>query len=318
MKPNVVKTSKFSVFETSFKSTAVYSKVQIESSTKKDKLITLSHGKRISLRDFSLVLYNDFDVSVDFPTNNTFPSISVDSTNVFVLTESSKNCTKSETIQSNLICRASLFVKLLNLVNISTDFDLNSIMALTAMLNNRIHPCLYSTESAGIDILSALYLSEKSSCYVNGAICPSKIALREILDSPIKLSKSEAKHIINSSFIGIATASLLGCGATRIMEMMDCIAALSCDVYGVQTEPYDANHFEVNRQQRGQINSSSNLRILLENSKRVNKPLSNDEIALEYFARIPQVHGPAIDYCTSAIKYVIIQCRSKTYYRTNC
>jgi histidine ammonia-lyase len=171
---------------------------------------------------------------------------------------------------------------------------------LTKMLNAKIIPAFSDALSFGYELASAI-TGVDVPCYSSkGIIVSSKTAFSQMKLKAISLTQLEATFMSNKFFYTLGYASLLAGGAMNVSLTLDSIAALSCEAYGADLSNFDANSFENIRQQRGQITSASNLRNLLEGSKR----LSNSSSAISCFAVLPQIHGPAQDIIISSSKYI--------------
>jgi histidine ammonia-lyase len=170
------------------------------------------------------------------------------------------------------------------------------------MLNADIIPSFTSDSEAGLQLVKTLSGLGQSSCFANGIIVDSSEAFKGIGFEPIELTLDEAKTLAAEKFLFTGSACLLASGALSLAHIVDCIAAVSCESFGALVEPFDATHFEINRQHRGQMASASNLRLLLEGSKRTNSPVSNDLAANLAFQKLPQINGSVVETLTATTK----------------
>ena len=134
------------------------------------------------------------------------------------------------------------------------------------MLNEGIVPGFSSVEVAWMQLVMALVgakgvgmHSRSSSDLVDSSNCG--------LDH-IELTTVELGVLVSGQFFCTGSACLLAHGAANLIDAAECVSALSCEVSGVSTEPFQAENFEIARQHRGQIVSASNLMMLLEGSKK--------------------------------------------------
>lgn len=197
-------------------------------------------------------------------------------------------------------CRAALFARILSLRG-GRGIRWETFQFLVKCLNEGVVPRFSSQDLSGAQLLDFFIGSESCCCYLGDGVVRCKDAFNMMGVSAISLTPTEVSALSKGSFYSVGVSCLLSGLASNLVNSADGVAALSCEAAQVNVTPFDAVNFDIHRQQRGQINSSSNLRALLESSKRVS---STGEIK-EAFRIIPQVHGPALDLVAASVKYVI-------------
>lgn len=198
-------------------------------------------------------------------------------------------------------CRAALFARVVSLMQGRSGVRSEVMECLVEMLDANVIPNFSSSALAGLELCAALTASG-ASCSIDGVIMSSASAFALGGIEPIALSAAEVSTIKRGQFFSTGCTCLIASGAANLGVIIDCVSALSCDTFGVSVEPFDAVHFDSCRQHRGQIASATNLRLLLEGSKRTlatNASTASVDLA---FASIPQVHGPAQESTTSTVK----------------
>jgi hypothetical protein len=176
------------------------------------------------------------------------------------------------------------------------------IETLVDLLNTNVIPCFSDVMLAGAQLVAALTGSSNALFYVNDRVLSMEQVLADDLFNPVGLTASEANCLAQSPCVVVGSVSLVAAGAARLASIVDCVSALSCEAFGAAVAPFDAAIFENYKQHRGQLNSASNLRALLEGSMRVNTPSSKDDSVLRVFAALPQSTGPAVDAIVASAK----------------
>jgi histidine ammonia-lyase len=256
-------------------------------------VVNVSKGKRISLDDVANVAINHYQVVYD---------CTVESEEVFVplkavgvpLPSSARECFPS------YICRAALFARIISLLNGPLNWRHTVIETLISCLNDDVIPRLSDMHTAGNELVAAVTGTNGATFYADGKVVFVEQLVADNEFTPIGLTIFEAQSLALSAFVATGSACLTASGAVRLSSVVDGISALSCEAFGASTEAFDATIFENFRQHRGQLNSASNLRSLLEGSMRVNNP--KDQLHGRVFAVIPQSTGPAMEAITVAAK----------------
>ena len=160
------------------------------------------------------------------------------------------------------------------------------------LLNSDIIPNFTSDENAGSELIEVI--NGKGFVFVDGSIVSTETAFSSNFLTPLKLNKIEAETLKNGKFLLNGIAALLTAGANNLNITLDSISALSCEYFGANVDLFDSAVFEAQRQHRGQISSSANLKLLLDGSRRTNNPLVKLS-ASNPFSVIPQVNGSIQD-----------------------
>jgi histidine ammonia-lyase len=212
-------------------------------------------------------------------------------------------------------CKCVLDIKEKDVVTETVEKDLNSSSVLfneipiviRAGITSRIVSLLQGKSNVRLEVIK--YLAET----LNANKLPAELIdgfkhdfkLTKIISNcNLNLSNDEVYSLSNYPFISIGVGCLLAGGLQNLQSVLDSVAALSCEAYGSKFSSFDQAHFDVCRQHRGQMLSASNIRLLLEGSKRVNTIDLSKEAEEEYknFHNIPQVTGPCLEAIKIAIK----------------
>jgi histidyl-tRNA synthetase len=266
------------------------------------KSITLTAGKRVSVHDVVSVACKAHGISADLP----------ESTGTADEGESGISATsayKPEAVQTNgakaipePFCRSIYFARLVSLMQGRSGVRAAVLQYMCDVINAGIVPCFTSAKSSSRELLGALLGADGSMCYSKSGLADAKSTLSKAGLSAPTLSTSEAASIGAGSYYHTGIGSILASACSTASPMVDVLSGLSCEAFGALTDPFEAIHFETNRQHRGQMNSATNLRLLLEGSKRTNKPMKKDVTSAEPFLTLPQTTGPAQDFITTCTK----------------
>lgn len=209
-------------------------------------------------------------------------------------------------------CRAAVFARIVSLMQGKAQVRNSVIVTLLVnMLNASVVPNFSGEPLAGKELVAVLTGAETSYCYFKGSVVSTTDAFKSAGLQPVTLTESEATTLSSGLFFTTGVSCLIGIAAFNLISsVVDGVAALSCEGYGARTDPFDSTHFDLNRPHRGQMSSASNIRLLLEGSKRVNTCTSTDSVSDAAFHAAPQVHGPAQDILNMAIKALEIELNS--------
>lgn len=254
-------------------------------------------GRKVTVSDVARVAALMYSVTLDCATVEKIDSdlLHLEHKDDFALTDMKKIAENNVSYHDVSMCRAALFARIVSLMQCRSGVRSEVIETLADMLNSNVTPNFSSPELAGLE-LCAIITNTGGSCTVDGAFMSSAAAFTSGGITPIALSISEASTIKIGQFFVTGCTCLIAAGAANSGVMIDCISALSCDSFGANPEPFEAVHFDTCRQHRGQIASATNLRLLLEGSKRT--LISSSEA----FSRIPQLHGPSLEAINSTVK----------------
>jgi histidine ammonia-lyase len=260
-------------------------------------------GRKVTVSDLARVAVLMYNVTLDV---STIEKIDADLATSKTKVESSIpeliNVAENDHVTYDIsFCRAALFARVVSLMQGRSGVRSEVVECLVEMLEANVIPNFSSSALAGLELCAALTASG-ASCSIDGVIMSSASAFALGGIEPIALSAAEVSTIKRGQFFSTGCTCLIASGAANLGVIVDCISALSCDTFGVNVEPFDSVHFDSCRQHRGQIASATNLRLLLEGSKRTLATNTSSASVDLAFASIPQVHGPAQESTTSTVK----------------
>ena len=293
--PTLMRTQKFEVWN------AMTSSL---SKTKKDKEIILNPKamKRVSCSEVVLVSFDSYFITIE--TNGETNRASYSKNDVFDSTTIYRKC-ESLTYYPIEICRAALFSLLVTLLYSTNHVRIEVIEYIADMLNNSLIPAISTQSESGDDLLLGLIGSDlKYQYYTNNGLKTTSTAFSSSRMKPLTLLKNEIPYIRSDIYLWRGTACLLSAASTfNISNIIDCFSALSCEAaYSSFLDYFDPSLYENNRAHRGEITSATNMKLLLEGSKRHHSSSTNTTNAISAFINVPQSNGPAIDYFTKLSK----------------
>lgn len=164
---------------------------------------------------------------------------------------------------------------------------------LTDLLNHGIVPVLPPMNA--LACLAQFCISENGSCFfgLNSEKVPYKQALSQTsLVIPGLFAKEVEAFKSQGVLVGSAIFSLSVHWGEMLVDVADCVAALSCEAIRASATPFGATIHDVCRPHKGQVRSAGNLRLLLDHSLLIgsSKRKTADPTS---FQTIPQQHGPA-------------------------
>ena len=189
------------------------------------------------------------------------------------------------------------------------------LVLLSDSLNKNIVP-LIPSPSSGKCLVN--FIIGEGSCVFNHNVINVSEAFQECGIQPIRdqpLTNEEIYVLTNYPFIELGLGCLLANGSLKLLNVSDCIVSLSCEAVGASVlDAFDSNNFEISRQQRGQMVSATNLRSLLEGSKRVSSHTSMSvdlpKDTIDLLRSSPQVIGPCLESVTGANRVLDIELNS--------
>lgn len=272
--------------------------IQKTPATRNAASVVVVGGRKVTVSDVAKVAALMYNVSLDV---STIEKIDQDLASSKDFVQVSIPELRSVAYNDNIVydvsfCRAAIFARVVSLMQCRSAVRSAIIELLVDLLEANVVPNFSCPELAGLELCAVLTASG-GSCYFDGIIMPSASALEMSGLTPVGLTSLELSTLKLGQFWSTGCTSLIAAGAVNMTAMMDCVSALSCDTFGASVEPFDATNFDTCRQHRGQITSATNLRLLLEGSKRTNA--SSIELA---FCSIPQINGPSQESVSSAVK----------------
>jgi len=191
--------------------------------------------------------------------------------------------------------------------------------ALIAMLNRRVHPVVPSRGSVGasgdlapLAHLALVIIGEGAAAVGRGPIVSGAEALRAAGLEPITLEAKEGLALINGTQPSTAAAALAVSGALRLARAADIAAALSIDGLRGSIRPFDSRIHDA-RPHPGQRAAASNILALLAgsgiNASHEHCGRVQDAYSLRCAA---QVHGAARDAIQYALQTIAIEANAAT------
>lgn len=293
----LITTKSFSVWGTS-------QDIQVYNNNEK-KSILLIGGKKLTLDEIYKIITQSVIISLD---SNAKHEVDLNAETIpikNIYTKSSSELLQRIQSSSNNFfpvefSKAAILFAINSLAQGKAGVRSDVIELLVGILNSGSVPLFSSVENAQTELVLTL-LGQYSSCYSSNGPISSAQALRSARLAPLDLYDHEVLTLLNGDFTFPGFATYVVLGASKTFKSLDVISSFSCESVGVPTSSFDAENFDVLRPHRGQMNSASNIRLMLESSGNVNT--ANPADNLVSFLQIPQVNGPASDLINQAIKY---------------
>jgi histidine ammonia-lyase len=195
---------------------------------------------------------------------------------------------------------------------------LETLDALVALLNRRVHPRVPSRGSVGAsgDLAPlahvALVLIGEGDVWDGEKTTSARDALRGAGLSPVQLGPKEGLALINGTQVSAAVAALALHSAERLARTADLAAALSIDALQGSMRPFDPR-IHAARPFSGQVTVAENLSRLLTDSP-INASHANcGRVQDAYSMRcVPQVHGAAREALAWVRKIITTEMNSAT------
>ena len=203
---------------------------------------------------------------------------------------------------SRVTSRAGLFCLINALVQGRPGHAAKLLEFLLTALNCNVVPAFTCNNKASDELIA--FIGGNGMCYSGDK--------HELIDASTGLSNAgltaasvtpeQASELKSYPFLVIGTGCLAAAAAGNYIRMVDCVAALSCEASGCNVDAFDAANFEVCRPHRGQMQSASNLRLLLDGSKRTNTCSKEAAVLVKSLQTSPQTIGPCRDIIVAAFK----------------
>ena len=222
----------------------------------------------------------------------------------------------------NEIVKIMLLLKIQSLSYGYSGCKLDTVERLLDFFNNDIYPVVYMQGSLGAsgDLVPLAHLSLPliglGEVEYKGNLLSGKDMLRKMGWKPIQLASKEGLALLNGTQNMSAFAVWAIIRSRRLNDWADKIAAMSLDAYYGLVEPFtDAVH-QV-RPHKGQIDTATHMRQLLEGSEIVQKPKSYVQDPYS-FRCVPQVHGAVKDTLSYVESVIDTEINSATDNPTVC
>lgn len=216
-------------------------------------------------------------------------------------------CGTGEEVNGDIV-RIMLLLKAHALSSGNSGVQVQTVQRLLDFFNNDVLPVVYEQGSLGAsgDLAPLAHLSLPllglGEMRMGGKIVSAKKVLKEFGWQPISLQSKEGLALLNGTQFMSAHAVYILLKSTRISKLADICGAISLEAYNGKVDPFSEQLHTI-RPHKGQIETASNFRKLLDGSKlilnegkKVQDPYS--------FRCIPQVHGAVkdtINYAESVV-----------------
>lgn len=197
--------------------------------------------------------------------------------------------------------RAMLLARLNTLVIGHSGVRERVIDHLVTLLNEGVHPVVYSRGSLGAsgDLAPLAHLSlvliGEGEATIDGERLSGADALSQIGLEPLSLEPKEGLALINGTQLTTAMAALLVVDAERLVRAADVSGSMTTEVSMGTTTHCDPAIHDL-RPHEGQLVSARNLRLLTAESTVVQSHRNCDRVQDAYSIRcLPQVHGAVRD-----------------------
>ena len=217
------------------------------------------------------------------------------------------------------VVRLVLLLKIASLARGASGVRLSTVLALKALLDHEVYPCVPSKGSVGAsgDLAPLAHMSclliGVGEARIGGQVVPAAEALARAGLEPLSLGPKEGLALLNGTQVSTALA-LAGLLATEDVFAAGLVAgALSVDALKGSDVPFDARIHAL-RGQPGQIEVAAQLRRLttgsaIRESHRVGDPKVQDPYSLRCQ---PQVMGAALDLLRATARTLVIEANAVT------
>jgi len=215
-----------------------------------------------------------------------------------------------------VIVRLMLLLKIHALSLGKSGVQVQTVQRLVDFFNYNITPVVYEQGSLGASgdlaplahlVLPLLGMGEVWS---GGVKKPASEVLKDNGWSPLVLQSKEGLALLNGTQFMSAHGIFVILKAMKLSKWADTIAALSLDAYDGKLDPFYAQLHTI-RPHKGQIETASNIRFILDGSELINQP--NKKIQDPYsFRCTPQVHGAVKDTFNYVASVVLTELNSVT------
>ncbi len=215
-------------------------------------------------------------------------------------------------VRASMALRANVLAKGYSGIRVET------LEALLALLNHRVHPRVPSRGSVGAsgDLAPLAHLSlvlvGEGETWDGGTRRPGADALAAAGLTPVVLGAKEGLALINGTQVSTAVLALALAGAERLSRAADVAAALSIDGLMGSVHPFDARIHDA-RPFAGQGTAAANLLRLIDGSAINASHVNCGRVQDAYSMRCtPQVHGAAREALTWIRQIATIEMNAAT------
>jgi histidine ammonia-lyase len=214
------------------------------------------------------------------------------------------------------IVKLMMVLKIKSLAYGYSGVRIETVERLVQMFNNGVYPVVYNQGSLGAsgDLAPlanmSLPLIGKGEVYFNGKKEDASKVLALFDWEPLTLASKEGLALLNGTQFMLAYSVWNVLKAKKLSAYADTIAALSIDAFDGRPEPFTKGVHDV-RPHKGQIDTATNIRTLLEGSELVSREKAHVQDPYS-FRCVPQVHGASKDAIEYAIKVFETELNSAT------
>jgi len=214
------------------------------------------------------------------------------------------------------VMRIMLLLKIQSLAYGHSAISLEVVERLIQFYNEGILPLVYQQGSLGAsgDLAPLAHFSLPliglGEAYWKGKKMKGATILKKLGLKPIQLQPKEGLALLNGTQFSTGYATWAILQGKRLMNLANCIAALSIDAFDCRLSPFDERIHQI-RPHEGQVNTAQFIRKILAGSQiaKRKKVSVQDPYA---FRCVPQVHGASNDAISYVAKVVLTEVNSVT------
>lgn len=195
------------------------------------------------------------------------------------------------------IVKLMIQLKLISLGRGFSGISPETYQQLITLYNQQILPVIYEQGSLGAsgDLAPLAHMSlpliGKGRVSFKRKVHETEKLFEKQKIQPVHLKSKEGLALLNGTQFMLAYAVFISLKASKLAELADLAAALSCEAFSVKKEPFHA-FIQLSRPYQGQITVAKNIASLLESDGDTDSTQVQDPYS---FRCIPQVHGASRD-----------------------
>ena len=222
----------------------------------------------------------------------------------------------------NDIVKIMLFLKAQSLSYGYSGCQVETVERLIDFFNNDVYPVVYTQGSLGAsgDLVPLAHLClpllGKGEVEYKGERMSGKALLQKMNWEPIQLASKEGLALLNGTQNMNAYAVWAVLQSERLCDWADKIGVMSLEAYDGRIEPFTHAVHAV-RPHKGQIDTATHIRELLEGSELIKQPKVNVQDPYS-FRCMPQVHGASKDTLAYVRSVIEIELNAATDNPTVC
>ena len=202
--------------------------------------VAVGGGRKVLVTDVARVAILGYSIGLDGPTLEKMDTELQSKKGVPPKFKPSFDTLASPTqaIYPSAFARAAVFARIVSLMQARSAVRSEVIEFLVDMLETNMVPNFSSATMAGTELV-AVMTGSGFTCHYDDEIVSSSVALKAAGLTPLQLTIDEANTLMNGQFWSTGCTCLVTAGAANIVTMVDCVAALSCDTFGVTADAFD-------------------------------------------------------------------------------